>query len=173
MEKKFIATFKDQEIPIQVESLSEDQLKIKSDKHEWIIDVHQAGPGHYSVIHQGKSYDLRFFYKDSAVQAFLHGEHLYFDLTDQASRLRVDRSKGEKTGELTVGPVQLRAQMPGKIVSVQVKPGDKVTIGQGIVIVEAMKMENEMISPKAGKVVDVHVKEGQSVESGAVMVVID
>jgi biotin carboxyl carrier protein len=63
--------------------------------------------------------------------------------------------------------------MPGKIVKVLVKPGDSVQPRQGIVVVEAMKMENELRSQKTGTVSEVRVKEGASVEAGAILVVVE
>ena len=63
--------------------------------------------------------------------------------------------------------------MPGKIVKVLVKPGDAVEARQGVVIVEAMKMENELRSPKAGTVSEVRVAEGASVEAGAILVIVE
>jgi biotin carboxyl carrier protein len=56
---------------------------------------------------------------------------------------------------------------------VLVKPGDEVALRQGLVVVEAMKMENEIGSPKAGRVKDVAVSDGQSVESGRLLVVVE
>jgi biotin carboxyl carrier protein len=63
--------------------------------------------------------------------------------------------------------------MPGKIVKVLVQPGDVVGARQGLVVVEAMKMENELRSQRPGTVADVRVKEGMSVEAGTVLVVVE
>ena len=63
--------------------------------------------------------------------------------------------------------------MPGRIIKVLVKPGDVVAARQGLVVVEAMKMENELRSPKAGTVTEVRVAEGTSVEARTVLVVVD
>jgi biotin carboxyl carrier protein len=65
------------------------------------------------------------------------------------------------------------APMPGRVVRVLVAPGDEVAARQGLVVVEAMKMENELGSPKAGRVKDVQVSAGQSVDAGRVLVVIE
>ena len=62
--------------------------------------------------------------------------------------------------------------MPGRIAKVLVKVGDLVTARQGLVVVEAMKMENELRSPRDGTVVEVRVHEGALVESNAVLVVV-
>jgi len=63
--------------------------------------------------------------------------------------------------------------MPGRVVNVLVAQGDEVKAEQGIVVVEAMKMENEVKAPKAGKVVEVKVVAGQAVEKGQLMIVIE
>ena len=63
--------------------------------------------------------------------------------------------------------------MPGRVVRVLVAPGDTVAARQGVVVVEAMKMENELRSPKAGTVKEVAVTPGTSVEAGRVLVVIE
>jgi biotin carboxyl carrier protein len=71
------------------------------------------------------------------------------------------------------GEQRVSAPMPGRVVRVLVAPGDAVEARQPVVVVEAMKMENELRSPKAGRVKDVAVAAGTSVEAGRVLVVID
>lgn len=71
------------------------------------------------------------------------------------------------------GVQRVLAPMPGKVLRVLVKPGDEVRARQPLVVVEAMKMENELTSPKAGRVKDVAVKEGLSVEAGRLLVVVE
>ena len=70
------------------------------------------------------------------------------------------------------GPQRLAAPMPGKIVRVFVRPGDAVTARQPLVVIEAMKMENELRANRDGTVAEVHVREGLSVEAGAPLIVI-
>lgn len=89
----------------------------------------------------------------------------------------VERSRGSwarrgHEGAHGSGPHQVVSPMPGKVVKVLVKPGDTVAARQGVVVVEAMKMENELRSTRAGTVAAVTAIEGQSVEAGAVLVVI-
>jgi biotin carboxyl carrier protein len=71
------------------------------------------------------------------------------------------------------GTQQVLAPMPGKVVKILVKAGDQVKARQGLVVVEAMKMENELRSPKDGRVSDVLVAEGASVEAGRLLVVVE
>ncbi|MGH9748386.1 MAG: acetyl-CoA carboxylase biotin carboxyl carrier protein subunit [Candidatus Polarisedimenticolia bacterium] len=64
------------------------------------------------------------------------------------------------------GPAEVRAFMPGKVVALLAAPGDLLRPGQGVVVIEAMKMENELTSPKEGRLRDVHVRPGDTVETG-------
>jgi biotin carboxyl carrier protein len=68
---------------------------------------------------------------------------------------------------------QIRAPLPGKIIALKVRPGQTVKPGDLLCLLEAMKMENEVTSPRAAKVGEVLVKEGDSVEGGQVLVVLD
>jgi len=70
------------------------------------------------------------------------------------------------------GPARLTAPMPGRVVRVLEAPGAEVAAGQGLVVIEAMKMENELRSPRAGHVLEVAVREGQAVEAGALLAVV-
>jgi biotin carboxyl carrier protein len=70
------------------------------------------------------------------------------------------------------GPQRVTAPMPGKIVRILVKVGDAVDLRQPLIVVEAMKMENELRASGAGRVTDLHVREGQLVDAGAVLAVI-
>src|SRR5205823_3265962 len=71
-----------------------------------------------------------------------------------------------RAGAPAEGPQSVRSPMPGKVVKVLVQPGDVVQAGAGVVVVEAMKMENELKAPRGGTVKQVRVREGQAVESG-------
>jgi acetyl/propionyl-CoA carboxylase alpha subunit len=70
------------------------------------------------------------------------------------------------------GPVRVTAPMPGKIVRVLVKAGDVVHSRQPVVVVEAMKMENELRAERDGTITEVHAREGMSVDAGTLLIVI-
>lgn len=70
------------------------------------------------------------------------------------------------------GPARIMAPMPGRIVSILVKPGDVATAGQPLVVVEAMKMENELRAPRSGVVTEIRVDEGTSIEANTVLIVL-
>jgi biotin carboxyl carrier protein len=101
--------------------------------------------------------------------AVLIGETVHeLELLDER-RMRMRKAGGKFSLE---GPQRIDAPMPGKVVRVLVKAGDEVTEGQGIIVVEAMKMENELKSPKAGKITELLAVEGAAVESGAKLAVV-
>jgi biotin carboxyl carrier protein len=86
---------------------------------------------------------------------------------------RRSRRGSAEGGSQAHGVQAVTAPMPGRVVRVLVRPGDEIAARQGVIVVEAMKMENELRSPKAGKVKDVTVSPGTSVEAGRVLVVIE
>ena len=86
-------------------------------------------------------------------------------------RRRTAHGGGDGAGD--AGEQTVTAPMPGRVVRVLVAPGDEVVNRQGLVVVEAMKMENELRSPKAGRVKDVAVEPGMSVQAGRILMVIE
>jgi biotin carboxyl carrier protein len=71
------------------------------------------------------------------------------------------------------GTISIKAPMPGRVVNLLAAVGDEVTAKQGVVVIEAMKMQNELKSPKAGRVVRLHVAAGDTVQAGAVLAEIE
>lgn len=97
----------------------------------------------------------------------LDGQRLSVEVVDE--RTRAIRSMTNRAGAVH-GPRPIRAPMPGMIVRVEVKPGDHVKPGQGVVVIEAMKMENELKSETAAVVAKVAVTAGTAVEKGALLI---
>jgi biotin carboxyl carrier protein len=92
--------------------------------------------------------------------------------TQVAVSLNGRRRWGHKDDKGAAGPQRLTAPMPGKIVRVLVKPGDAVSARQPLVVIEAMKMENELRAAGDGTVAEVRVSEGQSVDAGTLLAVL-
>jgi biotin carboxyl carrier protein len=88
-------------------------------------------------------------------------------------RTGLGRRAREAGGARGTGPQRVTAPMPGKVVRVLVAPGDAVVARQGLVVVEAMKMENELRATRPGRVRDVLVAEGQSVDAGTALVIVE
>jgi biotin carboxyl carrier protein len=85
---------------------------------------------------------------------------------------RRSRGRADESGA-GGGPRSIVSPMPGRVVKLLVQPGDTVSARQGLVVVEAMKMENELRAPADARVVDVRVTEGMSVEANAVLIVLE
>ena len=97
----------------------------------------------------------------------LDGQHVVAEVVDE--RTRAIRAMTSRTGAAQ-GPKPVKAPMPGMVVRIEVKPGDTVKAGQGVVIIEAMKMENELKAESAGVVAKVLIEPGTAVEKGTVLI---
>jgi len=98
------------------------------------------------------------------------GERVEVDVVDERTR-QIQTLTGARVAASPAGTI--RAPMPGLVVRVEVEPGQRVDAGAGLVVVEAMKMENELRAPGAGVVAAVHVAPGQVVERGAALVTLE
>jgi len=107
---------------------------------------------------------------DVEYEVWIHHHIVHVQLEDEKSRLL--KSFG-KTFVNQADTLAIKAPMPGLVVSVNVEPGDIVDPGKGMLILEAMKMENEIRSPIRGKVKSISVTKGKAVEKGEVLLVIE
>jgi len=126
-------------------------------------------PGHYSLILDGKSYQVWLEPTGPSVRVHLSGFDYDVRLEDErAHRLRQLAAPESSSRDAGL----IAAPMPGLVVKVLVEAGQPVVKGQGVVIVEAMKMENEIRSPVAGVVKEIRVALKQAVEKGEVLMVV-
>ena len=123
-------------------------------------------PGVYSVLMDGRSYDARVEEHPGSLVVVIDGYRFEAEVRDPRRWLRQSSGRGAD------GVHSVTASMPGKVVRVLVAAGDAVEPGQGVVVVEAMKMQNEMKAPRGGKVLAVLVKEGATVVAGEVLATI-
>ena len=134
-----------------------------------VVDAVHLGAEAMSLLVGGRSVRCEIEPGKDGRVAVLVGEEVYpLEMLDER-RLRLQRAGGKFAME---GAQRVEAPMPGKVVRVLVKQGEEVQEGQGLVVVEAMKMENELRSPKAGVVAELHAQEGQPVEAGAKLAVV-
>lgn len=154
---------------LDVESLGAGRYAVTLDGHRFELESLVLPHGAVSMIVEGQSFSVEFDEKGDEVGVLLRGQLTRFDVADER-KLRMRAATAAFTVE---GKQTITAPMPGKIVKIFVKVGDEVAEGQGLVVVEAMKMENELKSPKAGKVTEVITKEGATVENGAPLVVVE
>jgi biotin carboxyl carrier protein len=135
------------------------------------LDVQPLSAGRYALISEGRVFECRVEgtpESGKTVAVFVGTTEFPITLTDP-KRLRSAASAHAQTGEAA----RIAAPMPGKVVRVLVEEGAEVESGDGIVVVEAMKMQNELKSPKAGKVSSLKVQRGATVNAGDVLAVIE
>jgi biotin carboxyl carrier protein len=123
----------------------------------------EVEPGVFSVLMDGLVYEARV---DSGIVT-IAGQRYEIEQIDPR------KYKRRGTGAIGTGRSSIKAPMPGKIVRVLVSVGETVQAGQGIAVVEAMKMQNEIKAAGAGSVTSVAVKDGDTVDAGAVLAVIE
>ena len=135
------------------------------DGREIPVDVAQVAAHRLSILLNGRSYDV-ICGSDDAITV---GEHRYLvSATDPRSwRSRHQSAAGAQ------GPQKLTSSMPGKVVRVLTASGSQVVAGQGIVVVEAMKMQNEVRAPRDGTVSTILVREGSNVNAGEVLAIVE
>ena len=120
--------------------------------------------GSYSVLIGGRSYH---------VVTGVRGEIRVNGRAFQVEVFDPREMRGRKNAAAGEGRQKIVAMMPGKVVRVLVEQGDAVEAGQGLVVVEAMKMQNEMKSPKAGRVIEMKTRPEATVAAGEVLMVIE
>ena len=163
----YIATLGDQTHRIEIQPLEDDHLyRIVIDGVERIIDGRQLSAHMYSLLVDGRSFTTDVTSIEDQYTVGCEGKSFRLKLLDERRALR----PGEGGSEGRVGDKEVRSLMPGKVVNVLVAVGDEVSKDQGLLIVEAMKMENEVRSTASGKVKTIRVTPGQTVEAGAVMI---
>jgi biotin carboxyl carrier protein len=154
--------------------LASGSVDVDIDGRHYDLEIRELARGDYLLFDGSKVYKCRVVqHLDplSAGETFevvLRGRNYEVALVDP-KRLRSAQSSGGHHA----GAAEIVSPMPGKIVRVLVRPGDHVQAGAGVIVVEAMKMQNEMKAPKAGTVVSIETKEGATVNAGDVLAVIE
>lgn len=143
--------------------------RISLDGNALDADAVEVAPNTFSVLLNGESHQVRIAPRPDGSLT------LQTSLADYRAEVTDPRSwRGRRHGALEAeGRQQVAAPMPGKVVRLLVKRGDTVEAGQGLLVVEAMKMQNEIRSPKSGKVEKLLAAEGQAVNAGEVLLWVD
>jgi biotin carboxyl carrier protein len=129
------------------------------------VSVSDAGPGYRSLLIGAASHELAVERDGELYRVSFPGASVVVALAETA--------RGSATlAPREQGPARLTAPMPGRIVRVLSSAGADVVAGQGLVVIEAMKMENELRAPRGGRLTEVLVREGQAVEAGALLAVV-
>lgn len=182
-----VATVQDQAYSIEIHE-EEPIVKVALDGQGHAIDWKQIAPlardekrhgdigGRFSLLLEGRSYEVfarhmtRPTEKNSQIyEICINGQ--CFEVTAEDERARALAELIE--GSVHSGEVTIYAPMPGLVVGILLEPGDEVKAGQPVIVLEAMKMENDLTSPIKGKIKKIAVQKGQTVDQAAALVVID
>ena len=128
-------------------------------------DVREVEPGVYSILRQGRSFEARILPAEGGYEVEIGGRRMKVEVRDP-------RASTRRSASLAGGRQNVTASMPGKVVKVLVELGQEIEAGQGLVVVEAMKMQNEMKAGRSGKVTGIHARDGATVGAGEVLIVI-
>ncbi|MBX2988155.1 MAG: acetyl-CoA carboxylase biotin carboxyl carrier protein subunit [Bdellovibrionaceae bacterium] len=158
------------------------KVDVTEQRHLWKVSIQAEGKEwkHYDIskkdykqaeeyisfLFSGQSYLIDVIGQDTEYTVFTRNSFRAIKIFNDEMLLHESLKKGGGFG----GDAELKSGMPGKVIEIFVKPGDVVAANKPLLIMEAMKMENEMRSTRDVKIKDVCVKQGDSVESGAVLI---
>jgi acetyl/propionyl-CoA carboxylase alpha subunit len=164
---KYIATLDDQTFEIEINA--EDQITVDGERLS--IDFRSvSGQPVYSLLVNGQSYEAYVQAADAGLEVLLQGQLHVVEVEDERHRKLRESSGGPAVHS---GEFNLKSPMPGLIVAVPVVEGQTVVKGQDLVILESMKMQNELKAPRDGTIGRVRVRAGDSVEQNQVLITLD
>jgi len=143
------------------------RLQCTIEGRQGAIDAIEITPNIFSILIGGESFEARVEAAPGKLLIYVSGREYAATVQDTRRWRRGERGEAESPGRQHVV-----APMPGKIVRLLVKSGDAIEAGQGIVVVEAMKMQNEIRSPKNGTIERLLVIAGQTVTTGEVLAIV-
>jgi biotin carboxyl carrier protein len=155
---------------VEIRELGPTEFEVRIDERDPVrIDVAKTPRTLYSLLMDGAQFEGSVDEgKDGTLDVRVGARSYHFKVVDERRKLLATSAPHVMTGKQ-----ELRAQMPGKIVKVLVEVGQQVERDQGLVVIEAMKMENELKSPVTGVVTALGVREGDTVEAAALLAVIE
>ena len=132
------------------------------------VDIAEVqGAGLYSLIVDGNSHAYAARFENGDAVLSFHDREVQLRIEDERTRLAREATGGGRAGG---GPAEVKSVMPGVVKELRVAEGDTVAEGEALLILEAMKMENEIRATHDGVVERIHVTEGDAVEKGALLV---
>jgi acetyl/propionyl-CoA carboxylase alpha subunit len=163
---KYVATLGSDSSEVDV-SGTDGCYRVTIGETAWEVDARATMPGIYSILIGGVSYVADVVDRDGACVVEVGGER--YEITVEEQTRHIIRTRGGAGAG--VGGRTLTAPLPGKISRIAVQPGDAVSAGDILLVIEAMKMENEFRAAAAGTVAEVRVAAGQAVNAGDVLIV--
>ena len=161
------AIIEGQRVEIELNRKENGVIEAEIGGRSYRLEAKAVEPGVYWFMWNNRSIEIRVTKILDSYVASLAGNQIPVDILDDRTALRRAAQHGHD------GAVQIRAPMPGKVIKVLVAEGAEVEANQGIVVLEAMKMQNEIKSPKKGIVRKLGVKDGAPVNSGDLLATVE
>jgi biotin carboxyl carrier protein len=154
-----------------VEGRHQWKISIQKENDPWIHyeiskSDYRRSESYFSFLFKGVSYMMDVIGKDTEYTVFTRNSYRNVKIYNDEMLLHASLKRGGGMG----GDMELKSGMPGKIIEIFVKPGDVIKANKPLLIMEAMKMENEMRAATEVKIKEICVKQGDSVDSGAVLI---
>ena len=162
---RFTAVVGDATRAVEVVVLGEGRYQVSVDGTVSTVDGRRTGAAGFSLLIDHALTD---------VSVVTRGDTYLVDVGGRVHRVQLlDARRARAAATVGAGEREVRAAMPGKIVAVLVEAGAAVTRGQGLLVIEAMKMENEVTAPRDGTVQEIRVQPGQTVDAGELLAVVE
>jgi biotin carboxyl carrier protein len=160
---KTLAKYGNQEAEIKVIKRDGPLLQVAIGEREYILDVEKVEEGVYSVINNNRSHNMEIIKSEKKDLYTVNTRYKTFDIEIASAIPQAGKSRAKNKTE------QIKAPIPGTIVSVKGAAGDPAKENQTLVVLSAMKMENELKSPINGIISGIYVKEGDVVREGTIL----
>jgi biotin carboxyl carrier protein len=164
---KLKAIINDQEHELTV-TIDGGRVQADVDGRVYDLELREPEAGTFLFLRDAEVHECRVGDTHEDLDVSLHGRNYAVTIVDPKRLRSAHDAHGHQHGL-----AEITAPMPGKVVRVHIEAGASVEKGSGIVVVEAMKMQNEMKSPRAGVVVSINVKPGDTVNAGDVLAVVE
>jgi biotin carboxyl carrier protein len=165
----YVATIGDREVKVAVTGLGGSSYEVVIDGVCHVVDARQVADNLWSILHGNKSIEVDVTQlPGEEFEVLIDGDCHKFSLANEQRRAMI-----RGAGKGIAGKAIVASPMPGKVVKLLVDVGQEVKADQGLIVIEAMKMENELGSASAGKVKEIFVKEGDLVETGAKLLLVE
>ena len=167
MSIKYIAEIKGVEYVIEI--ISESQVMINNKPHDIDFQALRQDTS-YSLLMDGKSYETNIYQDNGDWEVCLRGRRFQVRVEDERERLL--RMAAGRTS-VQKGKFSLLSPMPGLVIDIPVQVGDEVIEGQVLLILESMKMQNELTAPRDGKITTIQAKVNDNVERKQTLLILD
>ncbi|WP_291492775.1 biotin/lipoyl-containing protein [Desulfurella sp.] len=166
----YVVKMDDIEYKVKVKELEANKFEVHIDDKSYVVDARLTEGSVYSLLINNESFEADVDYKgENNYNVLTEGDLFKINVIDEMKAKLIQR----RGGTAAEGKQIIKSEMPGRVISVKVAVGDTVKEGDILLILEAMKMQNEIKAPKNGEVKELFVKEGENIAADSKLVVIE